>query len=417
MRNASFGPVAGEPCLEQVNAEMGRGLSVIVGTIGSGKSTLLQGLVEHLPVGGRGTGGSGGGGSGGGGSGGGGSGGDIVARKVGEVKVEVLDRRVAFCPDNPWIVNASARDNVCLGSPVESFDEGLYRRCIAACALEEDFGEWPEGDETVIGAKGITVSGGQKARISLARAMYSECGVVLLDDPLSALDNIVGNWVFKRAVCEMARDAAVVMTTHQQQYMREEGCKVFVIGDGRLRAEGEGALGRGVVGELAPGASRDAMGEKAANGGIGEPHAGEDEEAQKMSKLSAKVNTDREKGGVSMGVYGGYLQACGMVVVAIALAASVLAQVVNVSKEVVLAVWSDSPEGRYAAVCLAVMAMNLFRFFVVCWLGLRASETLHRSLLRKDEPSGRADAAVGFGGGGSSGCGINATIDGCNQNF
>lgn len=64
---------------------------------------------------------------------------------------------------------------------------------------------------------GITVSGGQKARISLARAMYSECGVVLLDDPLSALDNIVGNWVFKRAVCEMARDAAVVMTTHQQQ--------------------------------------------------------------------------------------------------------------------------------------------------------------------------------------------------------
>ena len=66
-------------------------------------------------------------------------------------------------------------------------------------------------------APGITVSGGQKARLSLARAMYSGCAVVLLDDPLSALDNIVGSWVFKRAVCEMARDAAVVMATHQRQ--------------------------------------------------------------------------------------------------------------------------------------------------------------------------------------------------------
>lgn len=86
--------VAGDPCLEQVSVQMGIGLSVIVGTIGSGKSTLLQGLVEHLPVGGS---------------------DGRVARKVGEVRVEALDKRVAFCPDSPWIVNASARDNVCLG--------------------------------------------------------------------------------------------------------------------------------------------------------------------------------------------------------------------------------------------------------------------------------------------------------------
>lgn len=86
--------VAGDPCLEQVSAQMGIGLSVIAGTIGSGKSTLLQGLVEHLPVGGS---------------------DGCVARKIGEVKVETLDKRVAFCPDSPWIVNASARDNVCLG--------------------------------------------------------------------------------------------------------------------------------------------------------------------------------------------------------------------------------------------------------------------------------------------------------------
>lgn len=66
-------------------------------------------------------------------------------------------------------------------------------------------------------ATGITISGGQKARIAVARAMYARCGIVLLDDPLSALDTIVGGWVFQRAVREMAQTAAVVMATHQQQ--------------------------------------------------------------------------------------------------------------------------------------------------------------------------------------------------------
>lgn len=64
---------------------------------------------------------------------------------------------------------------------------------------------------------GITISGGQKARLSIARAVYARCGVVLMDDPLSALDNIVGSWVFKNALLEMAQRAAVVMSTHQSQ--------------------------------------------------------------------------------------------------------------------------------------------------------------------------------------------------------
>ncbi|CAN0424196.1 unnamed protein product, partial [Ectocarpus sp. 12 AP-2014] len=218
-----------------VTAEMRRGLSVVVGPVGCGKSTLLSGLVEHLPV--RGRGGDkewGENGGGGGGSGGG-------ERGMGEVTVVAPDKRVAFCPDTPWIVNGSARDNICLGSPAEAFDESLYRKCVEACALERDFGEWEEGDRAIIGARGMTVSGGQKARIALARAMYSRCGVVFLDDPLSALDNIVGGWVFRRAVLEMARDAAVVMTTHQPQYMREEDCELFSVSGGTLtlRANGE----------------------------------------------------------------------------------------------------------------------------------------------------------------------------------
>lgn len=77
--------------------------------------------------------------------------------------------------------------------------------------------------------KGITVSGGQKARIALARAMYANCSVVFLDDPLSALDSIVGSWVFRHAVCDMARQAVVVMTTHQHQVSTVTTCNFFLI--------------------------------------------------------------------------------------------------------------------------------------------------------------------------------------------
>ncbi|CAM9869028.1 unnamed protein product [Ectocarpus sp. 4 AP-2014] len=395
-----------------VTAAMRRGLSVVVGPIGCGKSTLLSGLVEHVPV--RAGGGDKGWGENGGGGGRSGGG----ERGMGEVTVVAPDKRVAFCPDTPWIVNASARDNICLGSPAEAFDEILYRKCVEACALERDFGEWEEGDRAIIGARGITVSGGQKARIALARAMYSRCGVVLLDDPLSALDNIVGGWVFRRAVLEMARDAAVVMTTHQPQYMRDEDCELFSVSGGTLtlRANGE-EQGQGVeeqstflnavgLSTAAEGAEMEkptlakATGEahsptaatanKPANATKPAEAEATDKTGGSMSTLSAKVNRDRARGGVSRSVYIGYLKACGAVIVSVALAISVFAQLVDVSKEIVLAYWSDSRTERsglyltwYSLVCLSVVAMNVARFFVVCWLGLRGSESLHKSLLSK----------------------------------
>ncbi|CAM9464849.1 unnamed protein product [Ectocarpus sp. 8 AP-2014] len=395
-----------------VTAEMRRGLSVVVGPIGCGKSTLLSGLVEHLPV--RAEGGDKGWGENG--VGGGRSG--VVGRCMNEVTVVAPDKRVAFCPDTPWIVNASARDNICLGSRAEAFDEVLYHKCVEACALERDFGEWEEGDRAIIGARGITVSGGQKARIALARAMYSRCGVVLLDDPLSPLDNIVGGWVFRRAVLEMARDAAVVMTTHQPQYMREEDCELFSVSGGTLalRANGE-EQGQGVeeqgtflnaagLSTAAEGAEMEkptlakttgeahtptaATANKPANATKPAEAEATDKTGSSMSTLSAKVNRDRARGGVSRSVYIGYLKACGAIVVSVALAISVFAQLVDVSKEIVLAYWSDSRTKRpglyltwYSLVCLSVVAMNVARFFIVCWLGLRGGESLHRSLLSK----------------------------------
>ena len=90
-----------------------------------------------------------------------------------------------------------------------------------ACALEKDFSLLPNGDQTAVGDKGISLSGGQKARLNLARALYIDADIYLLDDPLSAVDTHVGRHLFDRAINEFLRDKIRILVTHQLQYLQE----------------------------------------------------------------------------------------------------------------------------------------------------------------------------------------------------
>lgn len=96
-----------------------------------------------------------------------------------------VDGKVAFVPQQAWIQNATLLDNIVFGRP---FNKELYNKVLEACALTPDIAMLPGGDQTEIGEKGINLSGGQKQRVSLARAVYSDADVFLLDDPLSAVD-------------------------------------------------------------------------------------------------------------------------------------------------------------------------------------------------------------------------------------
>ncbi|KAK9461507.1 P-loop containing nucleoside triphosphate hydrolase protein [Lipomyces oligophaga] len=131
-------------------------LACIVGRVGSGKSGFLQAIL-----------------------------GDLYKEK-GSV---VVHGRVAYAAQAPWIMNATVKDNIIFGS---KFQADFYEKTIKACALVEDFLALPDGDETIVGEKGISLSGGQKARLSLARAVYARADVYVLDDPLSAVDQHVG---------------------------------------------------------------------------------------------------------------------------------------------------------------------------------------------------------------------------------
>lgn len=98
----------------------------------------------------------------------------------------------AYVAQQPWIMNATVRENIIFGY---RFDSNFYDQTIKACALVDDFSVLPDGDETVVGERGISLSGGQKARVALARAVYSRADIFLLDDVLSAVDAHVGRHI------------------------------------------------------------------------------------------------------------------------------------------------------------------------------------------------------------------------------
>uniref|UniRef100_A0A3B5AUS3 ATP-binding cassette sub-family C member 5 n=1 Tax=Stegastes partitus TaxID=144197 RepID=A0A3B5AUS3_9TELE len=124
--------------------------------------------------------------------------------------------RLAYVAQQAWILNATLRDNILFG---HEYQEDRYQSVLSACALRPDLALLPSADLTEIGERGANLSGGQRQRISLARALYSDRDVYILDDPLSALDAHVANHVFNNAIRKQLRHKTVVFITHQLQYL------------------------------------------------------------------------------------------------------------------------------------------------------------------------------------------------------
>ncbi|XP_048361642.1 ATP-binding cassette sub-family C member 2 [Sphaerodactylus townsendi] len=139
-------------------------LVAVVGAVGSGKSSLLSAMLGEME------------------------------NIKGHINIE---GSIAYVPQQAWIQNATLKDNILFGSP---FDEARYQQVLEACALLPDLQLLPGGDLTEIGEKGINLSGGQKQRISLARAVYNNADIFLLDDPLSAVDSHVGRHIFDKVL-------------------------------------------------------------------------------------------------------------------------------------------------------------------------------------------------------------------------
>ncbi|RLN98634.1 hypothetical protein BBJ28_00025507, partial [Nothophytophthora sp. Chile5] len=121
---------------------------------------------------------------------------------------------VAYCSQQPWIQNMTLRDNILFGLP---FEAKKYAKVLDACALLADLEALPARDDTEIGERGVNLSGGQQARIALARACYSDASVYILDSPLSAVDAIVQNEIFHKCLLGLLKHKTILLVTHNPE--------------------------------------------------------------------------------------------------------------------------------------------------------------------------------------------------------
>ena len=162
----------------------------------------------------------------------------LISAIMGEMKLQrgglKVNGSLALVSQQAWIFNATLRDNILMGSPMQ---EAWYHQVVEACALAPDLKSMAEGDMTEIGERGVTLSGGQKQRVNLARALYADMDIYLLDDPLSAVDAKVGQHIFNKYVQVMLRHKTVLLVTHGMQFLKQCDRLVF-LKDGRIAEEG-----------------------------------------------------------------------------------------------------------------------------------------------------------------------------------
>ncbi|CAH1105116.1 unnamed protein product [Psylliodes chrysocephalus] len=188
--------------LTDINLEIPPGtLCAVVGPVGAGKSSLIQLLLGEL------------------------------VEKSGKIQ---MGGEVSYSSQNPWLFQSTVRNNILFGQP---YNKNWYETIVKVCALERDFEQFPRGDQTVVGERGVSLSGGQRARINLARAVYRQADIYLMDDPLSAVDTHVGKHLFEECINKHLRGKTRILVTHQLQYLKKANL-IVVINEGKIEAQG-----------------------------------------------------------------------------------------------------------------------------------------------------------------------------------
>ncbi|KAF2405484.1 ABC multidrug transporter-like protein [Trichodelitschia bisporula] len=297
--------------LQDIEFSAGRDeLVAVIGTVGSGKSSLLAALAGDM----RRTGGT-----------------------------VMLGATRAFCPQYAWIQNSTVKENIVFG---KEFNQEWYDKVVDACALRPDFEMLPNGDQTEIGERGITVSGGQKQRLNIARAIYFNADIILMDDPLSAVDAHVGRHIMDNAICGLLKGKCRILATHQLHVLNR--CdRIIWMEAGRIEAIDtfDNLMGH-----------NESFQRLMATTAVEEKQEEEEEEVLddeieqekkdvKKSKKGAALMTIEEKAvsAVSWGVYIAYVRAAGGLYIApLVLVLLILTQCANIATSLWLSFWTSN---------------------------------------------------------------------------
>ncbi|KAF1319108.1 Abc transporter c family member 5, partial [Globisporangium splendens] len=352
IENGSFGWTKDTPLLKNVNVTIKKGdLVVIHGVVGGGKSSFCSALLGEME----------------------------------KISGSVFVRgRVAYYSQQTWIQNMTIRDNILFG---KEYDEQKYQEVLDACGLLPDLAQFPGGDATEIGQKGVNLSGGQKARVSLARACYSDADVFILDSPLAAVDAVVQSEIFGKCICGLLENKTIVLVTHSPDIIASDAANYkILVENGELKGN-----------RYEPEKPRSFYAPTLSPRKIKEAHEHETEESKAAMTDAGRLVGDegRGEGRVSKTVFLNYFNAIGGAKVCVFLIMTqIVWQVSQVSSDFWLSNWTGQKLGAYneeeteynmtVYVILSSSAalMVLVRTLTIAIVGLRASKQLFDMMTR-----------------------------------
>ena len=183
--------VADKVLLKEIDLSINKGdLVSIIGETGSGKTCLINSILKNL---------------------------ELLNENNPEKKYYIFSNKISYACQDPWIMNGTIRDNIIF---YDKFDKERYNKVVNACQLDKDFENLKHGDKTEIGSTGNNISGGQRARIALARAIYKDADIYLFDDPISSVDTYISMKIFHQAIVNLLKDKTRIFVTHDTRNLK-----------------------------------------------------------------------------------------------------------------------------------------------------------------------------------------------------
>ncbi|KAL5259680.1 hypothetical protein ACHWQZ_G009951 [Mnemiopsis leidyi] len=359
--------------LQNVNVKIPKGkLTIVVGEVGSGKTALVSALLNEMHI------------------------------KSGKVTRSIKSDKISYASQSPWILNSTVKENIIFGQPL---DERRYKSVCAAACLDLDLKTLPGGDQTEIGERGINLSGGQRQRVSVARALYAQSDLVILDDPLSALDAHVGSKLFEKGIKKFLGEAnrTVVLITHHLQYLKNADLvieldhgKLSYVGD-HTQYEKESQFYKNFLENLANQTEEgdEVTEEIPRKESVIDKMKRQESRAEDLKKKKGGLMSEeeREKGSVSLRVYMIWASAAGVTLI-ISLTLLLISQIGRIVVDYWITVWTEKQikgpqwennDTYYIVTYIGLALLSSLLVFVGTILmvfdAMRASQTLFRNML------------------------------------
>ena len=183
--------IADKVLLKEIDLTINKGeLVTIIGETGSGKTCLINSILRNL---------------------------ELINENSPDKKYYICSNKISYACQDPWIMNGTIRENIIF---YDKFDKDRYNKVVNACQLDKDFENLKHGDQTEIGSTGNNISGGQRARIALARAIYKDADIYLLDDPISSVDTYISMKIFHQAIVNLLKDKTRIFVTHDTRNLK-----------------------------------------------------------------------------------------------------------------------------------------------------------------------------------------------------